>query len=81
MIANDSSSEAGYAWINHNRTNEIIKKSAFECDYLLVQVHAGVEEINIPLPEWRARYKELIDLGASAVICSSSTYSTRCGSL
>lgn len=70
MIANDSSSEAGYAWINHNRTNEIIKRSAFECDYLLVQVHAGVEEINIPLPEWRARYKELIDLGASAVICS-----------
>lgn len=70
MIANDSFFEAGYAWINHDAVNEIIRRSALECDYLLVQVHAGVEEINIPLPEWRARYKELVDLGASAVICS-----------
>lgn len=70
MIDNDSYTQAGYAWINHNYTNELVKKSASECDYLFVQVHAGVEEIEIPLPEWRSRYKELIDLGASAIICT-----------
>ncbi len=59
---------AGFAWVNHPLANEAIKKAKAECDVLLVQVHAGVEQIDIPLPEWRWRYRELVDMGADAVI-------------
>jgi poly-gamma-glutamate synthesis protein (capsule biosynthesis protein) len=66
----DSSDNYGYAWINHEKVNELITHASSICDMLIVQVHAGVEEINIPLPEWRKRYKEIIDLGASALIAT-----------
>lgn len=58
----------GYAWVNHPLVNKIVADAKKQVDVLLVQVHAGVEEIEIPLPEWRQRYKELIDLGADAII-------------
>lgn len=58
----------GFAWVNHPLANEAIKRAKAECDVLLIQVHAGVEQIEIPLPEWRQRYRELIDMGADAVI-------------
>ena len=35
---------------------------------LIVQVHAGVELLDVPIPEWRAKYRQLIDLGADVVI-------------
>ena len=59
---------AGFAWVNHPQANGAIKRAKAECDVLLVQVHAGVEQIDIPLPEWRWRYRELVDMGADAVI-------------
>lgn len=58
----------GYAWINHSSVNKSITDAKKECDILIVQAHTGVEEIEIPLPEWRQRYRELIDLGADIVI-------------
>ena len=58
----------GYAWINHPQVNEIIKTSKNNTDILIIQAHAGVEQVNVPLPEWRQRYKELIDCGADAII-------------
>lgn len=58
----------GYAWINHPIVNELVKTSKSNVDILLVQVHAGAEEVELPLPEWRNRYRELIDLGADAII-------------
>lgn len=63
-------SSEGSAWINHPSVNGIIKEAKKECDYLLVFVHAGVEYMKVPLPEWRLRFKELVDIGADAVICS-----------
>ncbi len=59
---------AGYAWVNHPSVNELVKNAKQEVDVLLVQCHAGVEQIDLPLPEWRARYRELVQLGADAVI-------------
>lgn len=59
---------AGFAWVNHPLANGAVKRAKAECDVLLVQVHAGVEQIDIPLPEWRWRYRELVDMGADAVI-------------
>ena len=58
----------GYAWINHPSVNNIVRDSKQKVDILILIVHAGVEEVPLPLPEWRARYRELCDLGADVVI-------------
>lgn len=67
-IMEDSSEQSGYAWINHSIVDKKISESKKEVDYLIVQIHAGVEEIELPLPEWRSRYKQIIDLGADLII-------------
>jgi poly-gamma-glutamate synthesis protein (capsule biosynthesis protein) len=48
--------------------NDLIRKTKKKLDYLVVQVHAGVEDIDLPLPEWRVRYRELIDLGTDIIV-------------
>lgn len=58
----------GCAWVNHPRTNRLIAESKKQVDCLIAIVHAGVEMIDVPLPEWRTRYREMIDLGCDAVI-------------
>lgn len=58
----------GCAWVNHPRVNQLILESKKQVDYLVAIVHAGVEMIDVPLPEWRDRYREMIDLGCDAVI-------------
>lgn len=60
--------ETGYAWINHVRVNQDIRLYKEQVDFLIVQVHAGVEMLDVPIPEWRDRYKELIDCGADIII-------------
>jgi len=56
------------AYVNHYSTNSLIRNSKNEVDFLIVIVHAGVENVDLPLPEWRHRYKEICDLGADTVI-------------
>ncbi len=58
----------GCAWINHPRFDELIKKSRSMVDRLVLICHAGVEMMNVPLPEWRTRYRQLVDLGCDAII-------------
>ncbi len=58
----------GCAWINYPELNNIIKNAKQVLDFLFVITHAGIEFLDFPLPEWRDRYKELIDSGADAVI-------------
>lgn len=60
----------GTAWISSSMVNRSIIEAKKECDYLFVLSHAGVENIDVPLPEWRLRFKEFVDLGADAVIAS-----------
>lgn len=70
-LTNDCTEEdIGCAWINHPCVNSLILNIKNEVDYLFILSHAGVEDIEIPLPEWRTRYKELIDCGADAIIAS-----------
>lgn len=60
----------GCAWINHPNINNIITAAKDECDFLIVLSHGGIEFMDVPLPEWRDRYRELIDMGADAIIGS-----------
>ncbi len=60
----------GVAWINHPKVDVIISELKTIVDLLIVIPHAGVEEMQQPLPEWRDRYRSLIDLGCDAVIAS-----------
>lgn len=58
----------GYAWINHQSVNNIVRKSKQKVDVLILIAHAGEEEVPLPLPEWRTRYRELCDLGVDVII-------------
>lgn len=60
---------AGVAWIDHPRARQAVREARGFADFVIVQVHAGLEMVDLPLPEWRIRYRELIDLGADLVVC------------
>ena len=63
--------EKGTAWLMHPDIDRAIQKvKTGGCDFLIVLAHAGVEYMDVPLPEIRDRYKRLIELGADAVIAS-----------
>jgi poly-gamma-glutamate synthesis protein (capsule biosynthesis protein) len=68
VAENCTSQQGGFAWLQHGSVNKRVVEARSLVDVLLIQVHAGAEEVELPLPEWRARYRELIDLGADAVI-------------
>ncbi|MCM1139810.1 MAG: CapA family protein [Muribaculum sp.] len=68
--SHDTKNKYGVAWINHPAIPHIILQTKKECKYLFVIAHAGIENIEQPLPEWRDCYKGLIDIGADAVIGS-----------
>lgn len=63
-----SSEGGGMAWVNHSAVNNMIMSLKKKYNYLIVQVHAGLEMCDVPLPGWRKRYKELIDLGADLIV-------------
>lgn len=64
----ESMNGAGYAWFRHSMFFDLVRKTKSKVDFLFVMVHAGVEEIEVPLPEIRSHYRELIDAGASSII-------------
>ncbi|GAB1404955.1 MAG: CapA family protein [Lentimicrobiaceae bacterium] len=57
-------------WINSTAVNRQINEARDKCDFLFVISHAGLEFMDVPLPEWRDRYRELIDMGADAIIAT-----------
>jgi len=66
--AHDTEQTCGFAWINHPSVPARIKAARALVDVLIVQVHAGVEDIGVPLPEWRECYRHLIEAGVDVVI-------------
>lgn len=60
----------GYAWIFHPSIPKKIIDVKKEVDFLIILPHAGLEMCTLPLPEWQDCYKNLIDLGADAIIAS-----------
>lgn len=63
-----SDKKLGCAYINDLAVNHIILDAKKKVDYLFVLAHDGIEYIDVPIPEVRARYQDFIDYGADAVI-------------
>jgi poly-gamma-glutamate synthesis protein (capsule biosynthesis protein) len=64
----EDQNRGGYAWIFHSLIEDNIRKLKQEADSVVLIVHAGVEEIDFPIKEWRDRYKRLCDVGVDVVI-------------
>lgn len=58
----------GCAYLNDLSINHIILQAKQQIDYLIVLPHDGMEYVDIPMPDTIARYRDLIDYGADAVI-------------
>ncbi|MEI5984765.1 CapA family protein [Sphingobacterium sp. PU5-4] len=58
----------GHAWVNADGIDEKLRRCKEKVDVLIVQVHAGVELLDVPIPEWKTRYQELIEAGADVVV-------------
>ncbi|MDP3448493.1 MAG: CapA family protein [Eubacteriales bacterium] len=43
-----------------------------QCDHVVVLIRTGLDAGELPLPEWRARYRRFIDAGASIVVDTGS---------
>jgi len=67
-MANEEHASAGCAWFNHPRARSVIREAKANFDFVIVQAHAGLEMVQLPLPELRSLYKEFISLGADLVI-------------
>lgn len=60
--------KAGYAWMNHKMIEIKIKELKKECNYVIINCHAGAELFKYPIPEIKDLYKRFIDIGADIVI-------------
>jgi poly-gamma-glutamate synthesis protein (capsule biosynthesis protein) len=58
----------GFGWLFSESLEKQIIKYKEECDFLILNAHAGVENIEFPLLEWQCRYKVLCDLGINIII-------------
>ena len=57
----------GYAWLNHHLLDDAVVELSRQVDIVILVARSGVEHVDIPLPEWRSRYKRLCDLGVDVV--------------
>ncbi len=58
----------GYPWLLHHKIEDNIREVRNKVDFLIMIAHAGVEDIEIPIKEWRDRYRRFCDLGVDIVI-------------
>lgn len=64
----EEQNRGGYAWLFHERIEDNIRELKSKCDFVVLIAHAGVEDIDIPIKEWRDRYKRLCDVGVDVII-------------
>ena len=70
QLYSNESNLGGYAWINHPIIDDTVMKLREEVDFIIFFAHAGLEHYDVPLVEWRERYKRLCDLGVDAVVAT-----------
>jgi hypothetical protein len=64
----EEAEKGGYAWLFHPVLEDSIRALNTQVDVIILVAHAGVENINFPIKEWRDRYKRLCDIGVDVVI-------------
>jgi poly-gamma-glutamate synthesis protein (capsule biosynthesis protein) len=64
----EDQNRGGYAWLLNRNIEDNIRKLKNEVDYIIVIAHAGVEDISIPIKEWRDLYRRFCDIGVDVVI-------------
>jgi poly-gamma-glutamate synthesis protein (capsule biosynthesis protein) len=69
-VLKDRTGASGYAWINHPQLKKIIKEQKEKYENVIVFAHCGLENVSIPLPEWRELYHEIVDLTDSPFIAT-----------
>ena len=62
--------DATYFKINDVNLKSLIKNYKEKVDFLIACTHAGIENIDLPIPIWRDQYKEIIDCGVDIIIGS-----------
>lgn len=63
-----SKNEYKYDWINSTKLIEKIIELNTKVDVIILSVHAGLEDVPIPLEIWRKKYRELCELGVKLII-------------
>ena len=64
----EEQNRGGYAWLFHPLIEDNIRALKSEVDFIVLISHAGVENIEFPIKEWRDRYKRLCDVGIDVII-------------
>lgn len=60
----------GFAWLLNPRTYHLIQEFKKKTDYVILFLHAGLEDVDLPLVDWRLCYKSFIDYGADLIVAS-----------
>lgn len=60
----------GYAWMLHPCTYQLIQDYKKKCDYVILFLHAGLEDVDCPIIEWREQYRTYIDYGADLIVAN-----------
>jgi poly-gamma-glutamate synthesis protein (capsule biosynthesis protein) len=64
----EKQNRGGYAWLFHHLIEDNIRELKQKVDSIVLIAHAGVEDIDFPIKEWRDRYKRLCDVGVDVII-------------
>jgi poly-gamma-glutamate synthesis protein (capsule biosynthesis protein) len=64
----EEQNRGGYAWLFHPLIEDNIRALKPEVDFVVLISHAGVENIELPIKEWRDRYKRLCDVGVDVIV-------------
>uniref|UniRef100_Q3AST4 Putative enzyme of poly-gamma-glutamate biosynthesis (Capsule formation)-like protein n=1 Tax=Chlorobium chlorochromatii (strain CaD3) TaxID=340177 RepID=Q3AST4_CHLCH len=64
----EEQNRGGYAWLFHHKIEDNIRELKAKCDFIVFISHAGVEDIELPIKEWRDRYQRLCDVGVDVII-------------
>ncbi len=64
----ETQKRGGYAWLFHPLIEDNIRKLKGEVDFVILLAHAGVEDIDFPIKEWRDRYQRLCEVGVDIII-------------
>lgn len=64
----EDQTRGGYAWLLHYQIEDTIRNLKGKVDFIVLIAHAGVEEIEIPIKEWRIKYQRFCDIGVNVVI-------------